>query len=548
MQVWQDTFKELKSQYMLRSVERLDQIDDLLERIAKAPSDSSLIRDLMRQFHWLAGSGGIYGFPQITKLGTHGEGLCENLLQNNRPITKPDWDKCKALLEALRAAFSPDDDPQRSTIQKEMPRVEKDSVDVVVVDADQSNFLMLTRLLEEQGMVIRSARLASAGLASITEKMPKALIIVLPLPDGSGYELVERVRALPGGQEPVIIMVCREAGFLDKVQAIHCGADGYFEVPVDWEALSQRLRYLLDRNKPGMYRVLSVEDDPDQAEFIRAVLESGGYEVKVIMDPLQFEEALLSLKPDLVLLDIMLPGITGFELARYLRQDERYATLPILFLSTQNQLDAHIESARAGGDDHLIKPIAPSLLLSAVASRLERARFLKNLLHRDGLTRLLTHGAFMEAAQGVISQCKRTVDKLACLIILDIDRFHVINQRFGYATGDKVLTTLSNLLRQRLRQSDLVGRYGGEELIVVVEDLEEYDAVNLATRLLEDFSAIEHRAPDGSSFTATFSAGVAVFDPKVMDLERWRRLAEQALTAAKAGGRNCVMKAQIGRR
>ena len=533
---------------MFRSVERLEAIEELLKRLAKAPGEVTIMRDLNRQFHWLAGSGGIYGFAQITKVGLHGEQLCEQLVQAGRPITKVEWDKCKALLDALKAAFSLGEDDQRITMQRELPRLQDEAVDIVVIDGDQANFLMLTRILEEHGMLIRSARFGAAGFQAITEKMPRAIIIGLPLPDGNGYEIVDQVRQLHRGEEPVIFMVSKEAGFIDKVQAIHCGADGYFEVPVDWELMSARLKYLLDRNKPEMYKILSVEDDPDQGEFIKAVLESGGYDIQVCEDPMNFEEALLSTQPDLVLLDIMLPGVTGFELARFLRQDERYATLPILFLSTQNQLDAHVESARAGGDDHLIKPIAPTLLLSAVASRLERARFLKNLLHRDGLTRLLTHGAFMESANAVVSQCKRNLNKLACLIILDLDRFQNINSRYGYVTGDKVLTCLAALLRQRVRQSDKVGRYGGEELIVIVEDLEEHDAVKLATRLLEDFSSIEHRAPDGSSFKATFSAGLALFDPKVMDLERWRRLAEQALTAAKAGGRNCVMKAQIGRR
>lgn len=548
MQVWQDTFKELKNQYLTRSAERLDQIRDLLNSLAKSPSDLGLLRDLMRQFHWLAGSGGIYGFPQITKLGTHGEEFCEQLLRTNKPVTRDDWDKCKALLDALRIAFAGDEDPQKATIEKTLPKSPYDGIEVLLVDPEQSNFLFLTKLLEDQGMQVRAAKSADAAYKQIQDVFPKAIVIALPLPDASAYELVERIRAMTGGQDTVIILVGGKIGFLDKVQSIHCGADGFYQMPVAWEAVEQRLRYLLDRGKPQNYKILSVEDDPDQAYFIRAVLESAGYRVHHIADPMQFEEALLSFNPDLVLLDILLPGMTGYELARYLRQDERWATLPILFLTTQNQLEAHIESARAGADDHLVKPVAPALLLSAAASRLERARFLKNLLHRDGLTRLLTHSAFMEEAQAIVAQCKRNPQKLASLILLDIDRFKPINERYGYATGDKVLVSLSAVMRKRLRLSDIVGRFGGEEIAVIVEDLEEYDAVNLAQRLLQDFTATAHRAPDGTDFHMTFSAGVASLDIKLMDLERWRRTAEQALRAAKNNGRNCVMKALGGKR
>lgn len=549
MQVWQDTFKELKSQYIVRSAERLDQISDLLNSLAKAPGDPALLRDLMRQYHWLAGSGGIYGFPQITKLGTHGEEFCEVLLRANKAVTRSDWDKCKALLDALRVAFAGDEvDPQKQTYEKALPKSEYEGIEILFVDNDGSNFLFLQKLLDDQGMAVKSAKAAVNALEMCSAKMPAAMIIALPLPDASGYELVERVRQMPQGESPVIFFVSNKSGFLDKVQAIHCGADGFFQIPVHWEQVEGRLKYLLDRGKPNNYRILSVEDDPDQAYFIKAVLESAGYKVHHIADPTQFEEALLSFNPDLVLLDILLPGLTGYELARYIRQDDRWATMPVLFLTTQNQLEAHIESAKAGADDHLVKPIAPALLLSATASRLERARFLKNLLHRDGLTRLLTHTAFMERAQSVTAQCKRHQNRMAALILIDIDRFKPVNEKYGYACGDKVLVSLSAVLRQRLRTSDIVGRFGGEELAVIVEDLEEYDAVNLAQRLLQDFAAVAHRAEDGTEFHVTFSAGVAVLDAKVMDVERWRRHAEQALRAAKNNGRNCVMKAIGGKR
>jgi diguanylate cyclase (GGDEF)-like protein len=547
-ETWDKTFQELKNQYLTRSSERLDQVGELLNSLAKAPGDVGLLRDLMRQFHWLAGSGSIYGFPQITKLGTHGEEFCEQLLKTNKALTRSDWDKCKALLDALRVTFSGDDDPQRQTIERPLPKSDYDGAEILFVDSDQSNFLFLAKILEDQGMKVRTMKTALNALEACEHKMPKAIIIALPLPDASGYELVERIRYTAGGEDPVIFFVGSKSGFLDKVQAIHCGADGFFQMPVDWEAVEVRLKYLMQRSMPQNYRILSVEDDPDQAQFIRYVLEQGGYRVHHIADPMQFEEALLSFNPDLVMLDILLPGMTGYELSRYLRMDERWATMPILFLTTQNQLEAHIESARAGADDHLVKPVAAALLLSATASRLERARFLKNLLHRDGLTHLLTHTAFMEQAQAVVAHCKRNPTRLAALILIDLDRFKLINERLGYASGDKVLMSLSTILRQRLRTSDILGRFGGEEVAIIVEDLEEYDAVNLAQRLLHDFASVKQRAPDGSEFHATFSGGVAMLDAKLMDVERWRRHAEHALRAAKNNGRNCVMKVTGGKR
>lgn len=547
MQVWQDTFNELKQQYVQKSKDRLELVAQALDYLCKKPNDSESVRELIRQFHWLGGSGGIYGYPQVTKLCTHAERVCDRVLIEARSVAREDIEKLKVLLESIHSAFSFDPADQRNTLPQLLVPVK--STEVLVVDDDENNNILLTRLLEENGLSMRHFDRAEDAILYAAKNPPAAFIVILPLlDDENGYELVEKLRQMPAGDEPPILVVSNKAGFLDKVQAIHCGADGFYESPVDWQRLLQRLRYLLDRNKPHMYRVLSVEDDPDQAAFIRSILESSGYQVHMIDDPKLFEEALLAISPDLLLLDIMLPGITGFELARYVRQNERYATLPILFLSTQNALDAHIESARVGADDHLIKPIAPQLLLSAVASRLERARLINSLLHRDGLTKLLTHTAFMDEAEGVVAQCKRDADKLACLFIVDLDNFRQINTKYGYQTGDRVLTTLSTIMRQRIRQSDKVGRYAGEQLIGIVEDLDEYDAIKLATRFLEDFALLEHKASDGTTFKATVSAGICMFEPGIMDLNRWRRLTEQAVKAAKAAGRNCVMKAQVSRK
>jgi diguanylate cyclase (GGDEF)-like protein len=311
---------------------------------------------------------------------------------------------------------------------------------------------------------------------------------------------------------------------------------------VDWEALMRRLLLLLERSSPVRGRILSVEDDPAQSAFVRAVLESAGYEVRVCADPRRFEAELISFSPELVMMDILLPGMSGYDLVRYLRQDERYATLPILFLSTEGQVEAQIQAARAGGDDHLVKPVSPGLLLSAVAARMERGRFLRGLLERDGLTRLLTHSAFLERARATVARRRRDPRRATAWVMVDLDHFKSVNDRHGHPVGDRVLTAAAALLRRRLRQTDIIGRYGGEEFAILLDDLNVDDAVRLVDRLREEFASLEHHAADRAPFRATFSAGVAMLAPDA-DLDQWRKAADEALYAAKRAGRNRVLAA-----
>ncbi|MBZ0187322.1 MAG: response regulator, partial [Candidatus Obscuribacterales bacterium] len=281
MQSWQETFGALKQKYLKRSSDRLAEILELLDGIIANPSDTELVRRLSRNFHWLAGSGSMYGFQNVPTLGSAGEQFCESALRGDLKSNPVDLNKLKNLVSELTAAFSPgseDGDPQETTNLGLSEPVSSDTTEVLVVGEDQTNVAGLSRLVEELGMSVRLARNVQTTIQEVDRKMPDALLIEIPLSDGDAYELVEKVRGRPDGERPAIIIVSKQTGFLDKVRSIHCGADAHFERPVDLKAMIRRLKYLVDKGSQEPPRILSVEDDPDQAAFIRAFLESAGYQ------------------------------------------------------------------------------------------------------------------------------------------------------------------------------------------------------------------------------------------------------------------------------
>src|SRR5262249_38111865 len=230
----------------------------------------------------------------------------------------------------------------------------------------------LEELLRKRDMLVRRAKTKEEAIRILTDGMMEAIITDILLPDGLGYELVEHIRALPEGEKPVVLIVSVLGGFLDKVEAIRSGADGYFEKPVDLEALMERLLILLERNRARDVRILCVEDDPTQALYLDTVLSLGSYEVKIMDDPKDFNESIASFQPDAVLIDYQFPRFSSYQVARYLRQDDRYAFLPII-LMTEGELDP-LDVDKLAGDVFLRKPVAPNTLLNSIAAHIERSR------------------------------------------------------------------------------------------------------------------------------------------------------------------------------
>jgi diguanylate cyclase (GGDEF)-like protein len=545
---WEDEFRELAEEFVRSGAERLRQLESAIQTLQDNPSDPRHLQELRRHFHRLVGAGSTYGYDAISQAARQAEEVCtsaEGFTPGALTALVPRWrgftarlrDEFEVASGRVRRPAEDTPSPRSADATHGAPQ----PYDIVVVDGDPAVRAGLQRLLTQEGMGVRLAATGEAARQLFDQATPDGVIVDVNLADGPGYAVVEDLRARPAGDVPAVLMFSLTSEFLDQTDAVHAGADTCFEKPVDWELVVHKLYQLLERASVQAPRILVVEDDPDHAAFVRSALESAGYEVRICDAPRQFKEILAAFKPDLIVMDIVLPDVSGYDLARFVRQDEQYVTLPIVFLTGQAQMQARIQTVKAGGDDHLIKPVHASLLVSSVAARLERARFLKTLLNRDGLTRLLTHTSFMEHAQLAVAQKLRNDRSPAALVMVDIDHFKTINDSFGHQAGDRVLVSLSGLLRRHLRRSDIVGRYGGEEFGILLDHLFEDEAVRLMLRLLQEFAMVEHRAPGGQTFRVTFSAGVAMFDPVTMDLERWIQAADAALYAAKRAGRNRVM-------
>lgn len=535
-------FAHLQRDFLRGSEDRLKSLERCLDVLEQDRTDIDALRELRRHLHSLVGTSASLGFGSISALARLGEKECELALREGAAPDERDVERWRGVAGTLRREIAGVTVTMQGGAAAQSSASVRRSHEILLVGNDDELGSIGQRLLRNAGYEVRIATSRRSALGAISAKVPDALVVDKVLPDGPADDLIQDLRAIAGGDACAVMIISSGPGFLDKVDALSSGASGYFEKPVDWEAVSRRLQHLLHESVSEPARVLYVEDDAEQASVVQWVLESAGFEVRICADPRHFDADLISFAPDLVLMDVLLPSLSGYDLVRYLRQNEAYATLPVLFLTAKGELDAQISSARAGGDDHLVKPVPPPLLVAQVSTRVERARFVRSLINRDGLTGLLTHSALLESAKVALAQRHRDPDIRMVLVMVDIDEFKSINDRFGHPTGDRTLTTLAAFLRRRVRQSDVLGRYGGDEFSLIIYNVDEDRAVRLMSKIAEEFAAYELHSADGTPFHATFSAGVAELGP-VATLEAWRDAADNALYGAKAAGRNCVVAA-----
>jgi diguanylate cyclase (GGDEF)-like protein len=237
-------------------------------------------------------------------------------------------------------------------------------------------------------------------------------------------------------------------------------------------------------------------------------------------------------------MDMYMPGASGIELAQLIRQQEAYVGIPIVFLSIETDVEKQLEAISHGGDDFLVKPIDPQHLIKSVTIRAERTRNMRFFMERDSLTGLLNHSNLIESLNTEVQRAERIGNDL-CFAMIDIDHFKSVNDSYGHLTGDRVLKGLARLLQERLRKTDIIGRYGGEEFGVILFNTEEGDAGRILDEIRESFSKI--RQYSGSNeFFVTFSCGIASLS-KCKDAGSLNHEADKALYEAKEEGRNRIV-------
>ncbi|HHX40463.1 MAG TPA: diguanylate cyclase [Armatimonadetes bacterium] len=295
--------------------------------------------------------------------------------------------------------------------------------------------------------------------------------------------------------------------------------------------------------------VLIADDDPESIDLVGTILASEGHH---LLSATHADEVLRQARlhqPDLILMDLEMPGMDGLSVAQALRHDPRTQHIPVIFVTASTALENKLRALREGANDYITKPYYREELLARinVALRLkalqdalrERNQLLAELATHDELTRLYNRRHLVQRLSEEVPRAKRYRLPLSCLL-LDLDHFKRVNDTYGHPAGDAVLRQIASILRSSVRSVDVVGRYGGEEFLIILPQTGAEGARVLAERIRQ---RVEQEPFDigGQTIHCTTSIGLAAAsDGEVPDADDLIAEADRALYHAKAMGRNRV--------
>ncbi len=323
---------------------------------------------------------------------------------------------------------------------------------------------------------------------------------------------------------PVLVLAAAD-GLVDRVSVARAGGRGFLVKPVTahqvWDVASQ----LLECNRSQTVNVLVVDDDPVFLAALHLILEPWGIRMTGLDDPLQFWDVLQLLSPDLLILDVEMPNISGIELCQAVRTAPIWQELPILFLSVHRDLETIQGIFAAGADDYLVKPVVAPELLTRINHRLERTRFLQTLSTKDPLTGLLNQPKSSQDLEHLMKHFS-----LVGLALFKMTQLHQINIYDGHGLGNQVLQRWGWLFKSAVCGAEVVGYWGHGEFVVGMPGLTRKEANDFLGELLATLRQQVFTSPDGNRFQVSCNFAIAEYPTDGVTLQSLYQIANSHLT------------------
>jgi len=437
--------------------------------------------EVVRNAHQLKGTAGSLGFPHLGKTA----GMLESLLLENTGLGDASandkvWtqlerqlEQCVEIAKANAARFSEPATAARTGFTKK-----------VALIGPLQQFADLTRELAVTNIAEAYLLENMQSLLDHDEQDRFNCVIIdsAVLNESPPTRLLQQVRRKPWLQSTPFVFILDEIEKADQALWLYTGAECLLPQTVPLKTLKELVESMLVLNQADKPRVLTIDDDLVLTNFICDTLSSDGISAKALNEPIKVLEALSEFRADLILLDVVMPGVSGYDVCRLLRADKSLAHLPILFLTSKNSQQGRAAAFRAGANDFLAKPILTEELLTRVRGQLELSSAYRQRAGVDNQTGFTTRQAFLESLTGAVASAMQTANALT-VVVVGIDKFEELALSFGFTSQEQIFKDLVSLLQSRFRVRDLRGHWSEGSFALAFPNIEP-DVIHQALKSL----------------------------------------------------------------
>jgi diguanylate cyclase (GGDEF)-like protein len=517
--------EKLQASYRASFSTKREELARALEQALRKAWEPEATVPLLDLVHKLAGSGAAYGFPELSRAAQTLDRVLDPLVSERRRPTEAEEALINVRFSALCGQLGESKGglegtlacrigPERRALEisrlEEIPQQEH-LVHILDVDLELASQLAVG--LPQFGYAVRVFNRLDAFLAGFNAEPSDAIILGEAFLDTFADELgTLELGPLP---LPPVLLTSPRNDFHARMEAARAGASAFFPKPLHLGALVAVLDELLMARPGQAFRVLSVGDDSRRGSSYRTALSEAGMVVSEVLNPTTIMQPLMDFSPDLILMDLNRPYLTGIEVAKVIRQLEPYRDIPMVFLGNDDAAEKRLLALDTGADDYLPKPVDAEYLVRVIRARIVRHRRLLSNISTDSLTGLLTRNAFVERLAREVSRCQRWRDPLA-LCVLQLERLDEIGEEHGQFEANLVLRNLARRLGGRLRSTDLVGRLGGSTFGVALVGTTAGNAKRVMDSLREGF-VLRSQGSGSRVLHTDLSVGIVQYNAKSDD-------------------------------
>ena len=460
--------------------------------------------------------------------------------------------------------------PTKKTIHEYRPKV-------VVVDDEPINVKLVSAMLKTEQLDILAAYDGKEALKLINNNKIDLILLDIMMPEMDGYEVTRIIKGNIDTKDLPIILITALNSEEDKKRGLDAGADEFITKPINKFEIISRVKSMLKLKQyrdqmrvrkqtedplsiPSLNRVsvrncaqsiLLVEDNPKDAEIIKQMLTNEPYNLIQVTTGESAIDAAVNEKIDLILLDLMLPGIDGYKVCQCLKTNSRIPNIQIVMITSLSDLESKVRGLEEGVDEFLVKPIDKRELRLRVNALLKKKAYLDDLrTHRekvldlaiiDGLTKLYNQSYFkryisMEVRRAVAGQY------MVGLIIGDLDNFKKYNDNLGHSFGDRILQEIAQIIKTHISELDFPVRYGGEEFAIVFPYADVKRVFSVAENIRKSIEQHVFKGADSDSSlgSITISIGIAFCPLDATNADDLIEKADFMMYRAKKLGKNKI--------